>query len=201
MKLYSGTTSPYSRKVKVVAAELGLADLIEEVPTDPFTPSAELLAANPLSKIPTLVTERGEALPGSPLIIEYLQTRGRGLAALPRGTKRWACLRRAAVAEGILDAASATAFEMRRPEGIRHMQFLDRQADMIRRAIAVLNLESAELALDAPGLVEVTTGVALAYLDFQMPYLEWRRGHEPLQKWFDVFAQRPSMIATAPSST
>jgi glutathione S-transferase len=70
MKLYSGTTSPYSRKVKVVAAELGLSDLIEEVPTDPFLPSAELLAANPLSKIPTLVTERGESLPGSVLIIE-----------------------------------------------------------------------------------------------------------------------------------
>lgn len=200
MKLYSSDASPYSRKVKVVAAELGLTDLIEEVLTDPFTPSAELLAANPVSKIPTLVTERGEALPGSALIIEYLQTRGRGLAALPRGTKRWACLRRAAVAEGMLDAAVATVFEMRRPEGIRYMQFLDRQADMIRRAVAVLNLEAAELSLDAPGLVEVTTGVALAYLDFRLPYLEWHRGHEPLQKWLEVFAQRPSMISTAPTS-
>lgn len=200
MKLYSSVTSPYSRKVKVVAAELGLTDLIDEVLTDPFAPSAELLAANPMSKIPTLVTERGEALPGSALIIEYLQTRGRGLAALPRGTKRWSCLRRAAVAEGILDSAVATVFETRRPEGIRYMPFLDRQADMIRRSVAVLNLEAAELSADAPGLVEVTTGVALAYLDFRMPYIEWRRGHEPLQKWFEAFAIRPSMLATAPPS-
>jgi glutathione S-transferase len=80
------------------------------------------------------------------------------------------------------------------------MQFLDRQADMIRRAVAVLNLEAAELVTDAPSLVEVTTGVALAYLDFQMPYLEWHRGHEPLQKWLEVFAQRPSMISTAPAA-
>jgi glutathione S-transferase len=198
MKLYCSKTSPYARKVRVVAHELGLTDLIEEIACDPFDPPAELLAANPLSRVPTLVTEKGEALPDSSLIIEYLQTRGRGLTALPRGSKRWSALRRAHVAEGVINAAFATAIEKRRPEGIRHVPFLDRQADVIRRAVAVLDLEATELTLEAPSLVEVTTGVALGYLDLRLPYLEWRKGHEPLDRWYTAFAQRESMLATAP---
>lgn len=198
MKLYCSKTSPYARKVRVVAHELGLTDLIEEVLCDPFEPSPELLAANPLSRIPTLITEKGESLPDSTLIIEYLQTRGRGLTALPRGSKRWSALRRAHVAEGVINAAFATVIEKRRPEGIRHVAFLDRQADVIRRSVAVLDLEAAELAGDAPGIVEVTAGVALAYLDLRLPYIEWRKGHEPLDRWFTAFALRPSMLATEP---
>lgn len=198
MKLYCSKTSPYARKVRVVAHELGMSDLIEEIICDPFEASPELLAANPLSRIPTLITERGEALPDSTLIIEYLQTRGRGLTALPRGSRRWSALRRAQVAEGVIDAAFATVIEKRRPEGIRHVAFLDRKADVIRRSIAVLDLEAAELSSEAPSVVEITTGVALAYLDLRLPYIEWRKGHEPLDRWFTAFAQRPSMLATEP---
>lgn len=198
MKLYCSQTSPYARKVRVVAHELGLSDLIEEIACDPFEPSPELLAANPLSRIPTLITEKGESLPDSSLIIEYLQTRGRGLTALPRGSKRWSALRRAQVAEGVINAAFATVTEKRRPEGIRHVAFLDRQADVIRRSIAVLDLEAPELSHEAPSIVEVTTGIALAYLDLRMPYIEWRKGHEPLDRWYSTFSQRPSMLATEP---
>ncbi|WP_420468779.1 glutathione S-transferase family protein [Panacagrimonas sp.] len=198
MKLYCSATSPYARKVRVVAHELGLSDLIDEIECDPFEAPPELLAANPLSRIPTLVTERGEALPDSTLVIEYLQTRGRGLTALPRGSKRWSALRRAHVAEGVINAAFATVIEKRRPEGIRHVAFLDRQADVIRRSIAVLDLEAAELTHEPPSVVEITVGVALSYLDLRMPYIEWRKGHEPLERWYTVFAERPSMVATQP---
>jgi glutathione S-transferase len=201
MKLYCSKTSPYARKVRVVAHELGLTDLIEEIICDPFDAPAELLAANPLSRVPTLITEKGETLPDSSLIIEYLQTRGRGLTALPRGSKRWAALRRAHVAEGAINACFATAMERRRPEGIRYVPFLDRQADVIRRAVAVLDLEAAELTNDAPSVVEITTGVALGYLDLRMPYVEWRKGHEPLDRWYTIFSQRESMLATVPPTT
>ncbi|HEX4895556.1 MAG TPA: glutathione S-transferase N-terminal domain-containing protein [Solimonas sp.] len=198
MQLYCSKTSPYSRKVRVAAEELGLADLIEEVLTDPFNPPPEFLAANPLSRIPTLVTEKGEALPDSDLIIEYLQTRGRGLASLPRGTRRWAALRRQQVAQGILDGAVATLLEKRRPESIIYAQFLDRQTAVIKRSLELLSLEASALATDPPGVVEITTGVALSYLDFRMPYLEWRRDHPALDAWHAQFAQRPSMLKTAP---
>ncbi|MFA5940351.1 MAG: glutathione S-transferase N-terminal domain-containing protein [Sinimarinibacterium sp.] len=198
MRLFSSKTSPYSRKVRVALVELGIADQVEEVIADPFNPPPELLAANPLSKIPTLVTDRGEALPDSGLILEYLQSRHSGIAPLPRGSRRWAALRMQQVAEGVIDAAVATVLEKRRPESIVYAPFLDRQAEAIRRSIELLELEARGLSLEMPGVVEITTGVALAYLDFRMPYLEWRKTAPALAVWHAAFSERPSMQQTAP---
>lgn len=199
MKLYGSKTSPFVRKVRVFAAELGLTDLIEEILTDPFNPPPEFLAANPMSRIPTLVTEKGEALPDSELILEYLQTRGHsGIQSLPRGTKRWSALRRAKIADGIIEAAVATLLEKRRPESIIYTTFLDRQAEIIRRSVGILNLEAGTLSTDTPTVVEVTAAVALCYLDFRMPYLDWRKNHEALVTWHEKFSQRPSMVETQP---
>lgn len=198
MKLFSSRTSPYARKVRVAIEELGLADQVEEAQVDPFNPPPDLLAANPLSKVPTLVTDRGEALPDSALILDYLMHRKSGLATLARGAKRWEVLRRAQVADGVIDAAVAIRMEKRRPESIHYIPFLDRQTAIIHRALDVLNADAGLLALQTPGLCEITAGVALGYLDFRLPYLEWRRGREPLAHWYTVFAQRPSMQKTQP---
>lgn len=198
MKLYCNLTSPYSRKVRVTIEELGLADQVELVTVDPFAPTAEFLAVNPLSKIPTLVTDRGEAMPDSHLILDYLTHRKHGLAALPRGARRWELLRRTQLADGVIDSAVATVLEKRRPESIHFMQFLDRQREIINRTLDVLNGEAGHLAMQTPGQCEITTGVALSYLDFRLPYLEWRKTREALANWHSAFAQRPSMLATQP---
>ena len=198
MKLYCSKTSPYSRKVRIAIEELGLADQVEEVIVDPFNPPPELLAANPLSKIPTLITERGEPLPDSQLILDYLTHRKTGLATLSRGVKRWEVLRRTQVADGVIDAAVAIVMEKRRPESIHYIPFLDRQIATIRRALDLLNGDSGLLALQNPGICEITCGAALGYLDFRLPYLEWRKAREALANWYTVFAQRPSMQKTAP---
>jgi glutathione S-transferase len=198
MKLFSSKTSPYARKVKVAAEELGLSGQIEEVVADPFAPTDEFLAANPLSKVPALVTEHGVALPDSALILDYLSHKKTGLAALPRGTKRWEVLRRTQLADGIIDAAVASQMEKRRPESIHYIPHLDRQKATINRALDVLNADAGLLALQTPGLCEITVGVALGYLDLRLPYLEWRAKREALASWYSVFAQRPSMQKTQP---
>jgi glutathione S-transferase len=198
MKLFISKTSPYARKVRIAIEELGLGEQVEEIVADPFNPPPELLAANPLSRVPALVTERGEALPDSQLILEYLSHKKTGLATLSRGAKRWEALRRMQVADGIIDAAVGIVQEKRRPEGIHYLPFLDRQTANIRRALDVLDADAGLLALQTPGLGEITCGAALGYLDFRLPYLEWRKAREPLAHWYTVFAQRPSMQKTAP---
>jgi glutathione S-transferase len=198
MKLFCSKTSPYARKVRVAIEELGLADQVEEAIVDPFAPPPDLLSANPLSKIPTLVTERGEQLPDSRLILDYLVHRKSGLATLARGAKRWEVLRRAQIADGIIDTAVSIRMEKRRPEGIQYITFVDRQTVIINRALDALNADAGLLALQTPGLCEITVGVAVGYLDFRLPYLEWRRNRDPLAHWYTVFAQRPSMQKTQP---
>ena len=199
MKLYLSLTSPYARKVRVVVQELGLGDLVGEVLVDPYNAPADFLDANPLSRVPALVTEKGEKLPDSVLIIEYLLTRGRGLAAMPRGAARWALLRRLQLAEGIIDAAVSSRMEKVRPPEFIFQGWLDRKASAINRALDALDAEAAELLHDGPiRTVEIAAGVALGYLDFRHPQLQWRSGRERLASWYFSFAQRPSMLSTQP---
>lgn len=188
MKLFCSMTSPYARKVRIAIEELGLGAQVEEVAVDPHNPTPELLEANPLSKVPTLVTERGEALPDSALILDYLAHRKTGLATLSRGAKRWELLRRTQLADGVIDAAVAIVMEKRRPESIHYIPFLDRQTATIRRALDTLNADAGLLALQTPGLCEITCGAALGYLDFRLPYLEWRKGRDALAHWYTVFS-------------
>lgn len=200
MTLFSSHTSPFSRKVRVVAAETGADRMIDEIIADPFQPPPELLAANPLSRIPTLVTETGEALPDSSLIIGYLSTRGSGLTPQPRGRARWTALRLLTIADGVIDSAVQAVLEKRRPESIVYTAFLDRKHEVIRRSLAMLETDAGRLlpATDKPSVLEVTVGVALAYLDFRMPYLEWREACPLLAEWQRAFAQRAAMVKTQP---
>jgi glutathione S-transferase len=70
--LYELAPSPHARKVRLVAAELGIP--LEKVPLDPRigeTRSSDFLAKNPNGRIPTL-EEDGFVLWESPAILKYL---------------------------------------------------------------------------------------------------------------------------------
>ena len=46
--------------------------------------------------------------------------------------------------------------------------------------------------------LHIAIGCTLAYLDFRLPELEWRREHPKVGDWFAEFAQRPLMLMTGP---
>ena len=82
MKLFWTPASPFVRKVMVTAIELGLAGRIAIHPT--FWPhqwgdrtiafAPAFIAANPVGRIPTLVTDDGVAIPESNFICDHLQS-------------------------------------------------------------------------------------------------------------------------------
>src|SRR3954449_7515529 len=76
VKLYYSPTSPYVRKVMACAIIRGLAGQIAKIPTNPHMSPPDLIADNPLSKVPCLVTEDGVSLFGSQLICEYIDSLG-----------------------------------------------------------------------------------------------------------------------------
>jgi glutathione S-transferase len=199
LSLYCNLTSPYSRKVRVVARELGIADSVKEIITDPFSAPAEFLAVNPLARIPALLTDHGEALPDSTLIVDYLLHRWPGrLRPLQVDPPDWPRARRERVAQGIIDAAVASVLERRRPDSIHYTPFLDRQNDVIERSLETLALEVDVLNAETPDVVDITVGVALDYIGFRLPWLEWRSRHKALAEWSDAFSSRPSMLETQP---
>jgi len=54
-KLYFAPPSPYARKIRVLIAEKGIGAKVELIACAPFDRPADLVALNPLSKVPTLV--------------------------------------------------------------------------------------------------------------------------------------------------
>ena len=71
MKLHYSGTSPYVRKVMACAIARGLDGRIEKHISNPHASPADLLADNPLSRVPCLVTDDGLSLYDSPVICEW----------------------------------------------------------------------------------------------------------------------------------
>lgn len=201
MQLRYSQTSPYVRKVMMVAFEAGVADRIEISPTDVWAPDTPIVRDNPLSKIPTLVTEDGLVLFDSPVIAEYLDSLGGGVLFPAAGNARWKALRQQALADGICDAGVLRLLEGRRPESLRSADWADRQRRAVTRALDLLEREVTDLPpADAPTIGGIAVLAALGYLDFRFAKDGWRQGRPGLANWFEAASARDSFKRTAPPS-
>ena len=199
MKLRYSPTSPYVRKVSVVAIETGMDGRIERVPTDIRAPSAEFHRDNPLGKVPTLINEGGEALYDSPVICEYLDSLHDGIPLFPPpGGPRWTALRRQALADGMADAGVLVRMEMLRPEAERSSAWITGQTAKVNRGLDALEEEAAGFG-SACTIGHIAIGCALGFLDFRLPELDWRQGRLELARWAESFFSRHSMSATMPA--
>ena len=195
MKLFYSPTSPYVRKVMVTALAIGAESLITNIPTNPHNSPADLLAANPLSKVPCLVTDDGLALFDSPVICEYLDiSHGTG-ALFPHGAARWRALKFQAIGDGILDAAvPRRAAEGQSADEARTAVIARYQLTVVR----ALDTLEADPPADHLDIGAITVACALAYLDFRYPHEPWRPTRPKLAAWFEKMSARPELTQTAP---
>jgi len=196
MQLLYSPTSPYARKVRVVAIERGLTDRIEMVAANPLgEDTAALRAKNPLGKIPTLVLDDGTTLFDSPVICEYLDA----LAAGPRllaesGAERWACLRAAALADGVMDAAFSLVMEGRRPDLQRSHEWRTRW----RQAIVASTAQFGPASGGAFDLGQVGMACAWGYLNFRLPEIAAEAVTPQVRDWWARVSERRSIAQTTP---
>ncbi len=209
MQLFWTPASPFTRKVCVAARELGLWERIEVRPTTwtldwgyttpPFTPG--LAEANPVARIPTLVTDEGVALGDSTIICLHLDEVAAPRTLIPAEKvarqRMWTAY---AIADGALEAQIAMRAEMLRPAEVRSESFLEKQRVRIRRCFDALERDVAHL--EGPlDLAQITTGVALGYQDWREWLEDFRPGRPRLATWYQRFAELPSMKATEPKET
>jgi glutathione S-transferase len=199
MKLLYSPTSPYVRKVRVVAREKDLMEDLTEVISLPFDEPPELIAINPLGKVPALIRDNGSVLFDSPVICEYLDHLKAEPQLIPaHDAGRWPALRAQALADGVLDAAVAGVLEMRRPANEQSKSTLEHWQDQIRSAVVHMHKELAAQEAELT-IGHIAMAVALSYLDFRYPDLQWRvLADQALIEWHTVFEKRPSMLETAP---
>ena len=202
MKLHFSPTSPYVRKVRVFAMEIGIHDRLELVTADisPISPNPNLTADNPLGKIPTLVLDDGSILFDSRVICEYLDTLHEKQRMFPEsGDVRMRALRRQALADGILDALVLARYEMTlRPQEARWPAWIEGQMGKLWRGTDALEAEAEKFG-DTVDIGTIAAGCALGQIEFRFANEGWRDTRPNLAEWWARFSDRPSMKATQPA--
>ncbi len=194
MRLFHSPTSPYVRKVMATAVACGIDGQITPVDTNPHASPPELLAMNPLSRIPCLVTDDEVALFDSPVICEYLDSVGAGSLFPPAGPARWRALKQQAIGDGIMDAAVSRRLASMRPEEDARTAMMDREARAVARALDQLEADPPADHLD---IGAISIACALGYLDLRFAADDWRAGHPKLAAWHARMSERPELSRTA----
>lgn len=197
MKIYFSPFSPYVRKCLVTGHELGLNDRIELLPSkaNPVERDQQLIAKNPLGKVPTFLTDDGQALYDSRVICEYLDDLSGGKLFPLDGKARWETLTLQSLGDGMLDACLLARYEdVTRPEALRWPAWRAGQLDKVETSLAYLQ-GCPEQLQDRVNIGVITVGCALWYLDLRFPELDWRSRYPGVAQWFAAFSQRPSMQA------
>ena len=201
MQIYFSPFSPYVRKCLVTAHELGLNDRVRLLPSNanPVTRDREIIAKNPLGKVPTFITDDGLVLYDSRVICEYIDSLGSAGIFPPAGPARWKALTRQSMGDGLLDAALLARYELTaRPTEMQWPVWRQALLTKVTACLGTIEAIAPELATAGPTIGEVAIGCGLGYLDFRFPELDWRASHPAATRWYAGFAQLPAMQATLP---
>jgi glutathione S-transferase len=199
MKIYGDVLSPFVRMSLVVAHEAGLGDRLEHVKESvkPTEVNQRLAALSPIGKVPVLETDHHHAIYDSRVIMEYLAHVAGNRTLIPdEGVKRFRILTMLALGQGLADTAVAYRYETAaRPQGLQWHDWMARTRQRIDAIVSDLNGKwAAEFGLVHAGTV--ATAVALSYIDFRLPDLQWRSGNQALADFHKAFSERASMQAT-----
>lgn len=198
MKLFTSSTSVFVRKVRIVVREKGLVDRIEEVTAVPVEAAPELVAANPISQLPALIDDDGNAWADSSLIAAWLDTQGEGPKLLPNYATDayWRTRRVETAASGMNEMLAKIVYENRRPEAERSPFWLKRWESNLVRTFA-----HAETLCPAPDVFDMGTlslTLAATFCDFRLPGLDWRATAPRIAAVQAELEKRQSFIDTYP---
>lgn len=199
MQLLISPASPFVRKVRVLLREANLMDTVEEVAvsTTPMNSASEVVAANPMGKIPALIRADGPAIYDSRVITRFLDDHA-GAGLYPQ-SRIWEILTLEATADAIMDATVAMSYETRlRPADQQSADWVEAQWAKAARGIAAVNSRWMSHLSGPLNIGQIGMACALSYVDLRHDARGWRNGNEALAAWHAEFAARDSMVTTKP---
>ncbi len=200
MQLLVSPASPFVRKVRVLIREAKLMDTVEEidVSTTPMNSAPDVVAANPIGKIPALIRADGPGIYDSRVITRFLDDLA-GTDLYPQ-SRIWEILTLEATADGIMDAAVSMTYEARlRPQEKQSSEWIEAQWAKAARGIAAVNSRWMSHLTGPLNIGQIAMACALSYVDLRHDDRGWRNGNEALANWHADFAARDSMVATKPA--
>ncbi len=201
MKLAFTPASPFARKVRIAAIELGLIDQIEFFPASvvPGIPNDEYAKINPQKKLPALITDDGDIIIDSYVIVEYLDELAGGGKLIPTsGRPRWQVKSDHSLLQATLDSMLLCRYErMVRPQGLQWQAWSDDHWNRAWRTMALF--ENRPDVLSRPlDIVQIALACVLGYADFRFTDCGWRKAYPNLDAFNARMLERPSIKISVP---
>ncbi len=188
MKLYGTTTSPFVRRVRIVAAELGVA--VDRIDTATEAGQAALREISPIRKVPVAVLDGATIFDSREIIAALIAKHGWGPLARPADPIADANLVNAC--DAALDSVIQLFYLRRDGVAIEGNVFEQRQLD---RVDAIFGWLGTRVVCEL-GLAAISTVCALDWMAFRKAYPIERAG--TLVALREAFAGRASFADTAP---
>ena len=203
MRLLYSAGSPFARIVRIALLETGLDERVtkqELTRARLYSAESDVLALNPVGRVPTLELDDGTILTESKLILDYIDALNMGPKLLPRdGSDGWRILAEMGQALGLLEGIVAWLRGLMPPESQRATATIEREAMRVNRAADAI--ESAVTRGAYAGRLnaaQIALGTALGLVGPRLPVWKWREGRPNLSRWYDAIAARASFRATEP---
>ncbi|NRP85087.1 putative GST-like protein YibF [Ensifer adhaerens] len=197
MRLLCSSTSPFSSKVRMAARHLGIE--LEEIRVDTNAGPALLVDNNPLGKIPTLLTDDGEAIFDSRAIMHYFDRQEGGLYPSKKG-KRTEAEVLEALCDGTMECLLSIVYErrLREPEK-QHQPWIDRQWTKASRALAHLDAEPPKIGKKLHA-GHFALAALIGYLQLRFEG-QWEADYAELINWASKFEKHfPDYPAMKPQA-
>ena len=200
MKLYASLASSYSRKIRVMLIEKNVAHEVEMV--NLFDPN-DLKQVNPIGKVPALRLDDGRVLINSPLIADYVDGRFPEPRFIPDDPELRLEVRRwEALADGTMDAAAASLYEMRfHDEQKRSRAWLERQRGKLDSGCAALEgmLGGRRWCVgEAMSLADIALACNIGFINVRRPEFFPQEKYPGLTKLWKNLESRESFRKTVP---
>ncbi|WP_057862750.1 glutathione S-transferase family protein [Bradyrhizobium lablabi] len=205
MKLMYAPQSPFARKARAAAIELGLEESIDLVYVQvvPGRPNIDFAQShNPLRKVPALVVNERRTIFDSTVICEFLDHLAKGARLFPRDPdKRWEVLTQHALAQGICEAAISIRYETSiRPEEKRWQVWIDDQWDKIFSALSWFEANPRTLDSSHLNIAHLALVSGIGYIDFRYgDAADWRATRPLLSSWVEEVSRKDCFEKTVPT--
>ena len=211
MELYSIDWSPWVRKVRIAAIERGIENNIklitanigfEDKTLKKFVDD-NITKVNPSGRVPTLITEDGQCIYDSTVIVHYLDSIGNETPIIPEENKKKInCLKINALVDEIIDSLRHISIENRREEKIRLPDWLEALDHKIIRGIGVIESHINFLSSSTTKVLNLAdiSSIILIGTIRRNPNSPYNIFSDELSNWYNNMNKRESVSSTIPPS-
>jgi glutathione S-transferase len=197
--LFVSARSPFARRVRLAFREHGIRH--EEKVVDVFKPNPDLIALNPLARVPTVRLSDGSVLAESEKILGlFYESRPNSPLLAPSGPARVTAHFWSALALGLCEKSVEFYLESLRVESARDPELLEEVREIATRVLERFDAFIGERETIVPGQLtqaDLDMGAALGYLSLRYSD-QWKSRYDHAADFLRRLEGRPSFEATRP---